>query len=231
MNLLAIEAATDVCSVALLRSGQGVMEQHHIGSRRHAEHLLPMVDTLLADSGVARQALDGIAVGSGPGAFTGVRLAVSLAQGMALALNRPLVTVSSLLALALEAPDDDDAAILAVMDARMDEIYAASYRRDRSGRLRLLDREQVCKADALILPAVSAWHVVGNGWLLYGDVLRSRLTGTLKSVSDQYYPRACQVAALAIPEFDAGRSHPPALAKPMYLRDKVALTLRERVPN
>src|SRR3546814_9276810 len=92
--------------------------------------VLPMADELLAEAGIGRHALDAIAVGRGPGAFTGVRLGVSLAQGMALALDLPVITVSSLAALALEAPEEEGTAILAVIDARMGEIYAACYRRD-----------------------------------------------------------------------------------------------------
>ena len=104
--------------------------------------MLPLADELLAEAGIGKHALDAIAVGRGPGAFTGVRLAISLAQGMAMALDRLVVTVSSLAALALEAPEDD-AAILAVIDARMGEIYAASYRRDNEGGLIALDEERV----------------------------------------------------------------------------------------
>ena len=225
MNLLAIETATESCSVALVH-GDLVIERSELAPRRHAERVLPMADELLAEAGLGRHALDGIAVGRGPGAFTGVRLAVSLAQGMALALDLPVVTVSSLAALALEAPEDD-AAILAVIDARMGEIYAASYRRDAGGLI-ALDEERVCTADALVLPDADAWHVVGSGWATYADVLRGRLTGTLLSAEGERYPQARHVAELAVREFRAGRAGSPEQALPVYLRDKVALTLAEQ---
>src|SRR5215469_15762788 len=140
MNLLAIETSTEACSVALIH-GDEVIARSEVAPRRHAELVLPMADALLAEAGLGRHALDAIAVGRGPGAFTGVRLGVSLAQGMALALDCPVITISSLAALALEAPEDD-AAILAVIDARMGEIYAASYRRDEDGGLVALDEER-----------------------------------------------------------------------------------------
>src|SRR5215469_4188984 len=108
MNLLAIETSTEACSVALVH-GENVVARTELAPRRHAERVLPMADELLAESGISKHALDAIAVGRGPGAFTGVRLAVSLAQGMAVALGLPVVTVSSLAALALEAPEDDAA--------------------------------------------------------------------------------------------------------------------------
>ena len=130
MKILAIETSTEACSVALVH-GEEILARSELAPRRHGELVLPMADSLLAEAGMSRHALEGIAVGRGPGAFTGVRLAVSLAQGMAMALDLPVVTVSSLQALAMEedAGSDD---ILAVIDARMGEIYAAAYRRDAS---------------------------------------------------------------------------------------------------
>jgi tRNA threonylcarbamoyladenosine biosynthesis protein TsaB len=226
MNLLAIETATEACSVALVH-GENVVARTELAPRRHAERVLPMADELLAEAGIGKHALDVIAVGRGPGAFTGVRLAVSLAQGMAMALGLPVVTVSSLAALALEAPEDD-ADILAVIDARMGEIYAASYRRDGNGGLTALDEERVCTAESLMLPKAAAWHVVGTGWATYSDTLQSKLGSVPRSAEGARYPQARHVATLAVSEFKAGRAHAPELALPVYLRDKVALTLAEQ---
>ena len=229
MNLLAIETATEACSVALIH-GDEVIARSELAPRRHAERVLPMADELLAEAGLARHALDAIAVGRGPGAFTGVRLAVSLAQGMALALDVPVVTVSSLAALALEAPDDGnaDTAILAVIDARMGEIYAACYRRDGEDGLVSLDDERVCTADALLLPEARAWQVVGSGWATYETVLQEKLGREPRFADGARYPQALHVAELAACEFRAGRAQSPELALPVYLRDKVALTLVEQ---
>ena len=226
MNLLAIETSTEACSVALVHGDQ-LVSRSEVAPRRHAELVLPMADGLLAEAGLGRHALDAIAVGRGPGAFTGVRLAISLAQGMALALDRPVVTVSSLAALALEAPEGEGA-ILAVIDARMGEIYAASYRRHGNGGLVALDEERVCAPEALALPAAEGWHVVGTGWATYADVLRSRLSGPVLSERGQCYPQAEHVAMLAVRDFQAGRALAPEQALPVYLRDKVALTLVEQ---
>lgn len=227
MNLLAIETATEACSVALIH-GDELIARSEIAPRRHTEMVLPMADALLAEAGIGRLALDAIAVGRGPGAFTGVRLAVSLAQGMALALDLPVITISSLAALALEAPEEEDTAILAVIDARMGEIYAASYRRDDHGGLVALDDERICTAESLLLPEATAWQVVGSGWATYAAVLSQRLTGTLHSADGHCYPQAAHVAELAVREFKAGRGQAPELALPVYLRDKVALTLVEQ---
>ena len=128
----------------------------------------------LAEAGVARTALDAIAVGRGPGAFTGVRLAISAAQGIALALDVPVVPVSSLAALAMQAPDND-AAILAVFDARMGEVYAGTFQRTDDGLVEAIGVESVGVAAALSVPKISAWNVVGSGWTTYADTLRERL--------------------------------------------------------
>lgn len=226
MNLLAIETSTEACSVALVHGDQ-LIARSEIAPRRHAELVLPMADALLAEAGLGRHALDAIAVGRGPGAFTGVRLAISLAQGMALALDRPVVTVSSLAALALEAPEGEGA-ILAVIDARMGEIYAASYRRDGMGGLVALDDERVCAPDALVLPPAAGWHVVGSGWATYAGVLRERIGAPVLSERGHCFPQAGHVAELAVREFRAGHALAPELALPVYLRDKVALTLVEQ---
>jgi tRNA threonylcarbamoyladenosine biosynthesis protein TsaB len=227
MNLLAIETATEACSVALIH-GDSLIARSEIAPRRHTELVLPMADDLLAEAGIGRHALDAIAVGRGPGAFTGVRLGVSLAQGMALALDLPVITISSLAALALEAPEEPDTAILAVIDARMGEIYAACYRRDDAGGLVALDHERICMPDALMLPQASAWQVIGSGWATYASVVSQRLTGELHSADGQRYPQAAHVAELAAREFQAGRMQAAELALPVYLRDKVALTLVEQ---
>lgn len=228
MNLLALETSTESCSVALIH-GDEVIARSELAPRRHAELVLPMADALLAEAGLGRHALDAIAVGRGPGAFTGVRLGVSLAQGMAMAMDLPVVTVSSLAALAMEAPDDgSDAAILAVIDARMGEIYAASYRRGETGELVELDDERVTTAEALVLPDASGWHVVGSGWATYADRLGGHLADRLLSADGQRFPQAKHVATLAAAAYRAGRATAPELALPVYLRDKVALTLVEQ---
>lgn len=226
MNLLALDTATEACSVALL-VGDELTERSDILPRRHAEHVLPMADSLLAEAGLARSQLDGIAVGRGPGAFTGVRLAVSVAQGLAFALDRPAVTVSSLAALAMEAPPDD-AAVLAVIDARMGEIYAGTFRRTVDGLVEAIDAERVCKPEALVLPEAPAWNVVGTGWGEYASILENALPDPPRWAAAQYFPQARHVVRLAAPEFAAGHTLAPEEVLPVYLRDKVAQTLRER---
>ncbi|MCW5577215.1 MAG: tRNA (adenosine(37)-N6)-threonylcarbamoyltransferase complex dimerization subunit type 1 TsaB [Dokdonella sp.] len=226
MNLLAIETATESCSVALL-CGERIIARSELAPRRHAELLLPMCDAVLAEAGLARSALDGVAVGRGPGAFTGVRLAIAAAQGIALALDIAVVPVSSLAALALQAPPDD-AAILAVIDARMGEIYAGTFRRGSDGLVTALGAESVGRAAELELPRAPAWNVIGSGWATYAPALRERLPAAPRWADGACHPQAADVAVLAAPLLRAGQGVPPEQALPVYLRDKVALTLAEQ---
>ena len=226
MNLLAIETATEACSVALLH-GEALIDHSEMAPRRHAELVLPMAEDLLAEAGIVRKQLDAIAVGQGPGAFTGVRLAISVAQGLALALDIPVVPVSSLAALAMQAPHDR-AAILAAIDARREEIYMGAFRFDADGLVEPLDRERVLAAFALELPEAEAWNVLGTGWAAYGSAIRERLPFPPRWADGDRYPQARDVARLAAPLFAAGKGVPPEQALPVYLRDKVALTLQEQ---
>ncbi|MBS0285041.1 MAG: tRNA (adenosine(37)-N6)-threonylcarbamoyltransferase complex dimerization subunit type 1 TsaB [Proteobacteria bacterium] len=225
-NILAIETATEACSAALSVDG-GIIERSEIAPRRHAELILPMIESLLAEAGIARSQLDGIAVGRGPGAFTGVRLAIAVTQGLALALDIPVVPVSSLAALAQDAPDAG-AAILAVIDARMGEVYAGAFRRSPNGLVESIGEESVGKADEFGIPQSAQLCIVGTGWDAYRDALAPRLPAPPVFADGARYPQARAVAQLAAPQFAAGRGVAPEQALPVYLRDKVALTLEEQ---
>lgn len=230
MNLLAIETSTESCSVALLRVDglrENLFERSELAPRRHAELVLPMAEALLREAGLQRKQLDGIAVGRGPGAFTGVRLGVSVAQGLAFALDLPVMPVSSLAALAMQAPDDD-AGILALIDARMGEVYAGAFKRGADGLVVAMDDERVCAPQELSWPSATAWSVIGSGWGAYGDVLAPRFTRPPDWAEADHYPQARDVARLAAPLLAAGHGVPPDQALPVYLRDNVAKTLIEQ---
>ena len=230
MNLLAIDTSTEACSAALL-CGDTLIERSELAPRRHAELILPMIEAVLAEAGIARRQIGGIAVGRGPGAFTGVRLGISIAQGLALGLDVPVLAVSSLAALAQDAPKDAayaHATILAVIDARMGEIYAGAFRRGTDGLVISVGNESVGQAGRIILPQSVQCSIVGSGWDAYRDVLSARLSAAPLFADGARYPQAHAVARLAAPQFAAGRAQAPELALPVYLRDKVALTLDEQ---
>ena len=230
MNLLAFETATEACSVALWIDGE-VRERFEVAPRRHAELSLPWADALLADAGLARSQLDALAVSRGPGAFTGVRLGISLVQGIALALDRPVVAVSTLavLAVAVPASGGADAHVLASIDARMGEVYTGTFLvRDRDAAA--LGREAVGPADAVELPQAAgvAWHGVGTGFAAGGGALADRLAARLARVDAAALPHAADLARLAARAAGRGELVAPERIEPAYLRDRVALTLAEQ---
>lgn len=237
MNLLAFELSTEACSVALWVDGE-VRERHEIAPRRHAELALPWADALLADAGLAKSQLDAIAIGRGPGAFTGVRLGISIAQGIALALDLPALPVSTLAALAMRSlPMSAHAGagqrVLAAIDARMQEVYAASYvfeaGDDGVPLPRALDAERVQPPEAVLLPDEhDGWFGVGTGFSARDGVLRDRFGPRLLAVDAEALPHAVDVARLAHAAWRRGEAIAPELLEPAYLRNNVALTIAEQ---
>lgn len=230
MKLLAFETSTEACSVALWLDGE-VRERFEIAPRRHAELALPWAQALLEDAGVKKSQLDAIALGRGPGAFTGVRLAIAIGQGIALALDRPVIPVSTLAALALGADEgahDDGQRVLAAIDARMGEVYAGAFEL-RAGEAFPLAPEQVALPEAVELPGEPAsWIGRGTGFAAAGGVLATRLASRLARIDPQALPRAAQVARLATAALARGEAVPPERIEPAYLRNNVALTLAQQ---
>ena len=227
MNLLAFETSTEACSVALWRDGE-VVERFEIAPRRHAELALPWAEALLAEAGVARAQLDAIAVGRGPGAFTGVRLGVAIAQGIALALDVPVLPVSTLLALAARAPASAQR-VLAAIDARMGEVYVGAFAREAGGDAwRVLQPESVGAPGAIALPEGDGWIGVGTGFDAVDGALRARLGERLAHADATALPHAADVARIGAMMFARGEAIAPERLEPAYLRDNVALTLAEQ---
>ena len=226
MILLALETGTEACSVALWIDGD-VRERFEVAPRRHAELVLPWTDALLAEAGVRKSQLDAIACGRGPGAFTGVRLAVALTQGLALALDRPVLGISTLAALALDAPAQDGEPILAAIDARMGEVYVGGYVRDTEGLSTCMD-EALAPPQAVDAAQAAAWVGVGTGFGAVDGALVARLGTRLRSFDADALPHAAAVARLAAISYARGEAIAPERLEPAYLRDKVALTLVEQ---
>jgi tRNA threonylcarbamoyladenosine biosynthesis protein TsaB len=195
VKLLALETATDCCSVALL-VGDEVIEDHRLAPRQHASLILPMIDGVLAAAGVARQALDAIAFGRGPGAFTGLRIAAGVAQGLALGLDRPVVPVSTLAALAQAS---GAARVLAAFDARLGEVYYGYYTRGADGLVDADMDDALAPPEHVALPADPGWRGtgVGAGWAAHGEALRARLDARVEEVDVTVEPRAGALVRLA----------------------------------
>jgi tRNA threonylcarbamoyladenosine biosynthesis protein TsaB len=221
MRILAIETSTAACSAALCVEGR-VLERYVLAPRQHAALILPMIESLLAEADIVVRQLDAIAFGRGPGAFTGVRIAASIVQGIAFAAELPVVPVSTLAALALGAMrETGETQVLAALDARKDEVYWGCYR--QSGETLVLHgSESVCLPGSVPPPGPGRWVGAGSGWLAYGEALLQRCGDDVIRVLPDLEPRAGDVARLGLHDFLQGRAVVAAAAVPVYLRDNVA---------
>lgn len=217
-TLLALDTATEACSVALLHDGK-VLSHYEVIPRLHAQRLLPMIKDLLAEAGIALSAIDAIAFGRGPGAFTGVRIAIGVVQGLAFALERPVLPVSNLAVLAQRAFREHGARqVAAAIDARMDEVYWGCYR-ETAGEMRLIGAEAVLPPEHASLPvdATGDWFGAGTGWG-YADRIAVKLAGQDAGM----LPHAQDLLTLATFAWQRGEAIVADDAQPVYLRDKVA---------
>ena len=218
MILLALETATEACSAALAIDGD-IREVFEVAPRGHSQLILPMVDELMAEAGLSINQVDAIAFGRGPGAFTGLRIAVGVTQGIAFGANLPVVPVSTLAALAQGSESDK---VLAAIDARMDEVYWGVYQRNSTGQMVLCGEEAVLPPGQVPLPEGDGWFGVGTGWGSYSTVLAKRCGDQLTGWNGEALPHAADVAELGIAGFNAGEATSAEQAIPVYLRDQVA---------
>ncbi len=223
---LAIDTSTEVCAAALGAGDRWEEREAHAG-QRHGELLLPMIERLLADAGIALDRLQGIAFGAGPGSFTGLRIACGVAQGLALGADLPVVGVSTLEAIAETLRRREGASkVVAALDARMGEIYVAAYEHDGS-RWRESCAPAVVVPQLAIIPEGTGWIGAGNGFSAYASA-RERFAVSLAAWYGDVTPAARAIGMLAEPRFAAGEGVPARDAHPMYVRHRVALTTAER---
>ncbi len=228
MKLLVIDTSTEWCSAALWLDGQ-IRARRVLAEQRHSSLLLPMVDELLRESATSLHQLDGIGYGAGPGSFTGLRIACAVTQGLALGADLPVVGVSTLESIAEQTRSEQNSPehVLAVLDARMAEVYWAAYQRDGAG-WRCITEPALALPESVCVPDGNDWMGAGNGFAALGEVLRPRLAAQLTRIDDSLMPDAAAMAVLAAQAFERGEGMDAALAAPIYLRDKVALTIDER---
>lgn len=220
MKLLALDTSTEYCSAALWLNGELHARRVHAG-QMHSALLLPMIDALLREQGESLRQLDGIAYGAGPGSFTGLRIACAVTQGLALGANLPVVGVSTLASVAQQV---DAQRVLTVLDARMAEVYWAAYRRDASG-WQCVSEPVLSAPESVQVPDAGDWVGAGNGFAL---AEMQAVPVRLMRREAQWMPDAAAIATLAAPMFSRGEGQDAAFAAPLYLRDKVAMTIDER---
>lgn len=219
VKLLAFDTSTELLSIALQPgAGQPVLEHAGAGGAQASASLIPAIEHLLARAGLALRELDAIAFGRGPGSFTGLRTACAVAQGLAFGAGRPVLPIDTLLAVAEDAHGRTGATeVVAVLDARMGEVYWAAYRRQASGAWTTETAPRLCRPEAVEAPA---------GWTIAGNVPAMPVPGDGPRVDA--LPTAAALLRLAPAELalhHAGRAQD---ALPLYIRDKVAQTTEER---
>lgn len=219
VNLLAIDTSTEVFFLAVQRMGQPPLERHGAGAAAVSATLIPAIQELLAQSGMRLPDLDAIVLGRGPGSFTGLRTACSVAQGLAFGSAVPVLPVDTLMAVAEDARFRTGVTrVVALLDARMDEVYSAAYEWD-GGSWRQQGAFQVGRPETVVVPAGSA--LAGNAFGAYADRLPAA-----RHIAAQ--PTASALLRLAPALIAAGAAVPAAQALPLYIRDKVAQTSQER---
>jgi tRNA threonylcarbamoyladenosine biosynthesis protein TsaB len=237
VKILALDTATEGCSASLFIDGKLTSRELEF-ERGHAEHILPMIDSILLEAGLRLPEMDAIAFGRGPGGFTGVRLAASVTQGLAFGADLPVVPISNLTALAQRAFDlaFTPERVLVCSDARMQEVYWACFERAENGLARLLGEEHVGAPQSVTLPPTWAdapagsISGIGRGFRAY-PALKEAIGSRVAVARDDLLPRAAEIARLAVLDVAAGRLLKPEEAIPVYLRDNVAHVRTEAVPE
>jgi len=222
MRLLALDTSTEACSVALLLDGELRM-RFQVTERSHADLVLPMVESLLDEAGLGLADLDGLAFGRGPGAFTGLRIASGVVQGLALGAGLRVAPVSSLAAVAEQVPALPGEVVLACNDARMGEVYSGRFRREADGTITALAAESVGGSVQADAGAPDVRHAAGNAFQRFPELVQ-RLVARGVVLHEGIYPRADAVARLGARLLAAGRGVPAEEALPVYVRDDVART-------
>jgi tRNA threonylcarbamoyladenosine biosynthesis protein TsaB len=219
MRIAAVETSGDWCSVALSIEGE-IRSLERRAGQRHSELALPMLESLLDAGNIKASDLDAVAFGAGPGSFTGLRIACGIAQGLAFAHGLPVAGVSSFEAIAEESGADR---VVACIDARMREVYYAALER-RGGRWTEVVPARCVAPGEAPPPKGEGWVGCGSGLATYPDFLQN----TIMKAFPDVHPTALAVARLAAPRLAAGQGVDAARAAPVYLRDKVALTMQEQ---
>lgn len=223
MKILAFDTSTEWCTAALWLDGDIHAVEVKAG-QDHSRILLPMIQRLLAEAGLTLAALDGLAFGKGPGAFTGLRIACSVIQGLAMGAGLPVVGVVTLEAMAAEVAADR---VVACLDARMGELYGAVYERVPQGWV-ARQGPGLYRPEVMPLPEETGWVGCGNGFTAYADVLSARSHGGALAIHPEVIPHARSIARLAAQRYARGERGAAEDAQPFYVRDKVALKRSER---
>jgi tRNA threonylcarbamoyladenosine biosynthesis protein TsaB len=218
-NILAIETATSSCSVAL-RINNSVVVFEEVGNNIHSQVLLSMIERLLSQASLAPSELDAVAVGQGPGSFTGLRIGVGVGQGLAYGANCPMIGVSSLDALALQA--QGDGVVFAGTDARMGEVYWCGYHKNGAHVSRIGDLKVGAPKTIQVQASMSEVSLVGNAWSEYWGDLHEELLKVSLHQDQVIYPSAGALLLLAEEKYEAQDWVSAIEFSPIYVRNDIA---------
>lgn len=229
-NILVIDTSTEACSVAL-QVGETVYSDYQVAPRQHGELVLPMVDSLLEQAQIKLSDLDVIGYGQGPGAFTGLRICISIVQGLAYGADVPVVGVSSLQAMAQAAYESTgEKNILSAIDARMGEVYWGIYQW-QEGVMRLVGEEEVANPESVTISQLDSsaiYRAVGSGWQTYPDQLAQRSNVSLVIEEEVSFPNAEEMLPWVAEQLAKGLAVDAEQAQPVYLRNNVAKKVSEQ---
>lgn len=224
MRILAIDTATEACSAALWNTGE-ICAHFELCPREHTQRILPVVQDILSQSGATLAELDALAFGRGPGSFTGVRIGIGIAQGLALGAELPMIGVSTLATMAQGAFRKSGATrVLAAIDARMGEVYWAEYVRDEQGIWHGEESEAVLKPEAVkerLMQLSGEWVTVGTGWPAWPE-LAADATHLTMTDGEVLLPAAEDMLPIAVYLLEQGKTVAVEQAEPKYLRNEVA---------
>jgi len=237
MKILAVDTSTESCSVALIESVslsrdsemKSLAELTIVSKITHSRHLMKMVDTVVRDSGIHIHDLDGFAVATGPGSFTGIRIGISTVKGLVLASGKPVVGISNLDALAYPF-SFSPYLICTLMDARRGEVYCCSFRSDEKGILKKERNEQVLSPEKAIADINEPCLFVGNGALFYKNLIKEKISGLAHFVPPcQNIIRASAIAYLGMERLKENDTDDIAALAPNYVRKSEAEILNIKV--
>ena len=217
-KILALDTSTDACSIALLIDNK-VSDRFVIMSKQHTKLILPMIDEVLSEAGIGLNQLDALAFGCGPGSFTGVRLAASIIQGFAFAADLPVVSVSTLRALAQEVfVEFKVSKVLVIQDARMNEVYLGQYQVGDRGVMQAIEPDSLTKPEEAVVILQDYLVGVGSGFEIYSDIFAKK--SEFEIIAKKHI-QAKYLVQLASYDFDKNRLITAEHVLPVYLRDKV----------
>ncbi|HKO88008.1 MAG TPA: tRNA (adenosine(37)-N6)-threonylcarbamoyltransferase complex dimerization subunit type 1 TsaB [Burkholderiales bacterium] len=224
MNILALETSTERLSLAL-GAGEALYVSDFVAGQRHAELIVGEIEKLLHEAHLSIAQIEAIVYGEGPGAFTGLRIACGIAQGLALARDLPVLGVGTLIAVAesSKAPR-----VIVCLDARMGEVYHAAFQKDDASQWKTVHEPGLYKPHEVPLPIGSNWTGCGSGFAVHAEILIQRLGSAMSVIKTDLFPNAAAMLRLARPRLQSGEGRDAATAAPLYIRDKVALKTSER---